>query len=37
MSRDYGMFDFALDAVLSLVSGGLWLIWVFIREMRSDN
>lgn len=36
MSRDYGIFNFALDAVLTLFTGGLWLIWVFIREMRAD-
>lgn len=32
--RRYGLFNFALDAVLCLITGGLWLIWIFVREMR---
>jgi len=34
MSRNYGCFNFILDAVLTLLTGGLWLIWIFVREMR---
>lgn len=35
MSRQhYGPLNFALDAILSLLTGGLWLIWIFVREMR---
>lgn len=30
----YGIFNFALDVILTLVTGGLWLIWIFVREMR---
>ncbi len=30
----YGFFNFAFDALLTLVTGGLWLIWIFVREMR---
>lgn len=31
---NYGCFGFILDCILTLVTGGLWLIWVFVREMR---
>ena len=32
--RRYNLFNFLFDCVLTLFSGGLWLIWVFVREMR---
>ena len=32
--RNYGITNFGIDAVLVLVTGGLWLIWIFVREMR---
>ena len=36
MSRSrYGLINFALDAILCLLTGGLWLIWIFVREMRN--
>jgi hypothetical protein len=35
MSRQrYGLWNFALDIVLTTITGGLWLIWIFVREMR---
>ena len=34
MARNYGLMHFAFDAVLVVVTGGLWLIWIFVREMR---
>ena len=34
MARNYGVIHFAFDAVLVVVTGGLWLIWIFVREMR---
>lgn len=34
MARNYGIIHFAFDAVLVLVTGGLWLIRIFVREMR---
>jgi hypothetical protein len=36
MSRrnGYGFFNFLGDVILTLITGGLWLIWVFVREMR---
>jgi uncharacterized membrane protein YjgN (DUF898 family) len=32
--RKYGVMSFALDCILTVITGGLWLIWVFVREMR---
>ena len=32
--RRYGLFDFLFDVFMVSVTGGLWLIWIFIREMR---
>ena len=34
--KRYGFLNFVLDAALTLVTGGLWLIWVFVREMRKS-
>lgn len=34
--RSYGFFNFLVDAALTLLTGGLWLIWVFVREMRNS-
>ena len=33
--KRYGFLNFAFDAILVLLTGGLWLIWIFVREMRS--
>lgn len=32
--KRYGFFSFIFDAVMIMLTGGLWLIWVFVREMR---
>lgn len=32
--KKYGLWAFLFDAVLTVVTSGLWLIWVFVREMR---
>lgn len=32
--RHYGFINFVFDCILTVVTGGLWLIWVFVREMR---
>lgn len=38
MSRKhYGFVNFAFDAILTLITGGLWLIWIFVREMRRNS
>jgi hypothetical protein len=33
--KPYGVFRFLVDATLTIITGGLWLIWIFVREMRS--
>lgn len=33
--RKYGFFKFVLDCTMTVFTGGLWLIWVFVREMRA--
>jgi hypothetical protein len=30
----YGFWNFALDATAVVFTGGLWLIWIFVREAR---
>lgn len=30
----YGLFNFILDVMLTVFTGGFWLIWIFAREMR---
>jgi hypothetical protein len=32
--KPYGLFNFIVDICLTALTGGLWLIWVFCREMR---
>ena len=32
--RKYGLFQFLVDIILTLLTGLLWLIWIFVREMR---
>lgn len=32
--RRYGLTNFLLDCLMVWITGGLWLIWIFIREMR---
>jgi hypothetical protein len=32
--RKYGFGSFLLDVIMVMVTGGLWLIWIFVREMR---
>ena len=33
--RSYGFFHFIWDIFMVVITGGLWLIWIFIREMRN--
>lgn len=33
--RHYGILNFAWDVLLTFLTGGLWLIWIFVREMRN--
>ena len=32
--RKYGLLSFLFDVIMVIVTSGLWLIWIFIREMR---
>jgi uncharacterized membrane protein YjgN (DUF898 family) len=32
--RKYGIFKFLIDVLLTVITGGLWLIWIFVREIR---
>lgn len=34
MYRRYGFFNFLFDCTMIALTGGFWLIWIFIREMR---
>lgn len=34
MRKKYGFWNFVGDVLLTLITGGLWLIWIFVREMR---
>jgi len=33
MSR-YGFGNFIMDCFMTVITGGLWLIWVFVREIQ---
>lgn len=33
--RRYGFMAFLLDIVMLVITGGLWIIWIFAREMRN--
>jgi hypothetical protein len=33
--KSYGLFKFLCDCTMTILTGGLWLIWIFIREMRN--
>lgn len=32
--KSYGFWKFIGDCIMTLLTGGLWLIWIFVREMR---
>lgn len=34
-TRKYGIFSFLKDAIMTILTCGFWLIWVFVREMRN--
>lgn len=37
MNNRYGCLNFIFDIILTCITGGLWLIWVFCREMRRQG
>lgn len=34
MRRHYGIINFVFDVFMTIITSGLWLIWIFVREMR---
>ena len=32
--KRYGFWKFIFDCLMVILTGGLWLIWIFVREMR---
>lgn len=35
--KNYGFFKFIGDIFMIFLTWGLWLIWIFVREMRRNN
>lgn len=33
--KPYGFFAFMFDLFMVAITSGLWLIWIFVREMRA--
>jgi hypothetical protein len=33
--KNYGCLSFLGDLFMVCITGGLWLIWIFVREMRN--
>lgn len=33
-TRQYSCLGFLGDVFMTIITGGLWLIWIFVREMR---
>ena len=33
--KRYGFWNFVLDAALTWLTGGLWLIYIIVREIRA--
>jgi len=34
VAEPYGALDFCIDILAFIFTGGLWGIWIFVREMR---
>lgn len=34
VDKPYGCLAFIFDIIMTFITGGLWLIWIFVREMR---
>lgn len=37
MNRKYGCMSFLFDLLMIALTGGLWLVWIFVREMRGKR
>lgn len=35
--KRYGFLHLLFDFIMVILTGGLWLIWIFIRFMRSNT
>lgn len=35
--RRYGFWNFVLDVTLTIVTSGLWIIWILVRELRESR
>lgn len=35
--RNYGCLSFLGDCFMTLITAGLWLIWIFVRESRYNR
>jgi hypothetical protein len=35
--KPYGALSFLGDVFMFMITGGLWLIWIFVRESRLRN
>lgn len=35
--KHYGFFNFIGDVFMTFLTCGLWLIWIFVREMRHQR
>lgn len=35
--RNYGCFAFLLDLFLIIITSGLWIVWIIIRQMKGRN
>lgn len=33
--KKYGFGQFLVDGIMTVFTGGFWLIWIFAREMRN--
>ena len=37
MEKKYGFWAFIWDVIMTSLTCGFWLIWIFVREMRKRN
>jgi hypothetical protein len=37
IKKRYGFWNFIGDCFMVGITGGLWLIWIFVREMRKPG
>lgn len=35
--KSYGFFKFVGDVIMTVITYGFWLIWIFVREMRNRS